>query len=94
MKPQIMILAVALVTIIRPAAGIVYTQCQLTTLVINNGITTNVSDCKYSTAQQLSLKTDLMKVYCNDMHLINQAQKTNAGKRYSKHSNKTSDFLK
>jgi hypothetical protein len=83
MKLQTMILVVALVTVIGPAAGIVYTQCELATLVINNGITTNISDCKYSTAHRFLLKTDLAKVHCSDVHLIKQAQKTNSVKGYS-----------
>jgi hypothetical protein len=83
MKIQTMILSVALLTFIGPAAGRIYTACQLATLAINNGITTNISDCKYSAAQQLSLETDLMKAYCDDVHFINHAQKTNVGKGYT-----------
>jgi len=54
MKLPTMILAVALVTIIGPAASIVYSQCQLATLVINNGIATRIPDCKYSNLQHIT----------------------------------------
>jgi hypothetical protein len=46
MKLQSMMLAVALVTIVGPAAARVYSQCQLATLLKKNGITTNIADCK------------------------------------------------
>lgn len=67
-----MILAVALANTIGPAASAVYTQCQLATLLSQNNITTNIPDCKYS-------KIDLKKIYCDDVELINQAEKKNCG---------------
>nr|AFZ78837.1 C-type lysozyme-2 [Coptotermes formosanus] len=39
-----MMLAVVLVTIVGPAAAKVYSQCQLATLLRNNGITSNIND--------------------------------------------------
>jgi hypothetical protein len=48
MKLQTVILAVALVTIIGPAAAIKYSLCELATPLTTNGITTNIPDCKYT----------------------------------------------
>jgi hypothetical protein len=49
MKIPTMMLAVVLVTIVGPAAAKVYSQCQLATLLRNNGITSNINDCKCTT---------------------------------------------
>jgi hypothetical protein len=49
MKLQILILAAALVTIIGPAAGIVYSACKLATILAQCGITTSINDCKCTT---------------------------------------------
>jgi len=46
MKLQIMILALVLVTIMGPAAGVVYQACQLATVLPQCGLNFNVNDCK------------------------------------------------
>jgi len=46
MKLPTVILTVVLVTIIGPAASIVYIQCQLAALVTNNDTATRIPDCK------------------------------------------------
>ena len=43
-----MILAVALVTIMGPAAGVVYQACQLATVLSRCGLNFAVNDCKYT----------------------------------------------
>jgi len=48
MTLQTMLLALALVNIIGPTAGIKYSRCQVVTLLRNNGINTNIPYCKYS----------------------------------------------
>jgi hypothetical protein len=48
MKLRIMILAVALVTIIGPAAGRWYSQCQLATALQQCGMNFSINDCKYT----------------------------------------------
>jgi len=55
MKLQIMILAVALVTIIGPAAGIVYSECQLATLLPQCGMKNSINDCKCTTLSPIDL---------------------------------------
>jgi hypothetical protein len=47
MEGKTMMLAMALVAIIGPVAGKVYTQCQLATILQNQGFTKSlVPDCK------------------------------------------------
>jgi hypothetical protein len=49
MERLTMILALAIVTIAGPVAGVTYSQCQLATILLNNGISSNlINDCKCS----------------------------------------------
>jgi hypothetical protein len=77
MKFPTMMLAVALVTIVGPAAATVYSECQLATLVTNNGITSNNADCKCITPLSISLKINLKEIYCNDVHFFHRAEDRN-----------------
>jgi len=49
MKLQIMILAVALVTIIGPAAGVFFSPCELARVLPQCGLNYYVDDCKFTT---------------------------------------------
>jgi hypothetical protein len=53
MKLHTMILAVALVTIIGPAAAKVFKECELVTALPQCGITTSINDCKYTALSQV-----------------------------------------
>jgi hypothetical protein len=57
-----MMLAVALITIIGPAAAVVYSQCELATLLTRNGITSDIPDCKYTSVLYISLKFNLKNI--------------------------------
>jgi hypothetical protein len=50
MKLQIIILAVALVTISGPAAATVYKACELARVLPQCGLNFSVKDCKFTTA--------------------------------------------
>jgi len=53
MKLQITILAAALVTIIGPAAGTVYSDCELARVLPQCGLNYNVDDCKCTTPSSI-----------------------------------------
>jgi hypothetical protein len=47
MQRQTMIVALAIVAIVGPAAGVTLSQCQLATLLLNQGISKSlIPDCK------------------------------------------------
>jgi hypothetical protein len=49
MQRQTMIVTLAIVAIIGPAAGVILSQCQLATILLNQGISNNlIPDCKCS----------------------------------------------
>jgi hypothetical protein len=49
MEHQTMILALAMITIAGPVAGVTYSQCQLATILLNNGFDKSlINDCKCS----------------------------------------------
>jgi hypothetical protein len=60
MENKALMLTVALAAIIGPVAGKVYTQCQLATILQNQGFTKSlIPDCKWSAPCRFSLRKDL-----------------------------------
>jgi hypothetical protein len=54
-------------------------RCQLATLVSQHGLTTTFQIVSTANSLKFSPKADLMNICCDDVELINHAQKTNCG---------------
>ena len=94
MKFQIMILAVALVTISGPAAAKDYKACELAKVLTECGLNFNVSDCKYTTAtRMISIKVKLNKIYFAVMDLIPFCSREKSRRNGNLRSVKTYVFL-
>jgi hypothetical protein len=77
-----MILAVALVTIIGPAACTVFKECELAVVLPQCGLNYSVDDCKCTTPpppRSISIKNNLNKIYCDIVDLIHPAQEKSRG---------------
>jgi lipoprotein signal peptidase len=70
MERKIMMMALALVAITSPVAGVVYKDCQLATILLNQGIASSlINNCKWNIFLFICLFIHLFIVYLTTLLL-------------------------